>query len=228
MTSQTTWEVFYTPHTDDESIGMAGAITRARALGHSVLVVLVTDNLPSRRGQLLFPRRDVPELRTEEWLCALRQLGVSEFEVWDLLELEMVRAPFMVQGEILRRMAELHERLHPVHHHTVWGIHDVSHNGLGSLSHGLCANALTRFAYQNPDVRATLYAVYLYAAAPSDRRAPVIRVLTAHEHEQKRRALDCYRPTLNRPGYGYASVPELIDGAAEDPHEYLVEVTHGI
>jgi LmbE family N-acetylglucosaminyl deacetylase len=220
-----TWEVFYTPHTDDESIAMAGAIARARALGHDVLVVLVTDNLASPRGARLFHRHDLPYLRHAEWSCAMRKLDVTKMETWNLPEVEMVRAPFQVQTEIVARMSNIHERLQPVHHHTVWGLHDTSYNGMGSLSHGLCANALTRFAYSRTDVRASLYAVYIYAAKKADRRAPVIRYLTEDEHRAKKDALDCYRPMLNRPGYGYKSVPELIDGAAEDPHEYLVEIT---
>lgn len=222
-----TWEVFYTPHTDDETIGMAGAIARARALEHDVLVVLVTDNLPSPRGRALFPYR-TERLRLQEWRRAMCVLNVTATEHWNIPEAEMTLTPFQVQGEIERRITDVHERLAPLHHHTVWGLHDVSFNGQGSLAHGLCANALVRFALSHPGTSVTLNAVYLYAAERAERRAPMIRYLSEEEHKQKRAALDCYRPIGKSLGYGYRSVPELIDAAAEDPREYCVEVTNGV
>jgi LmbE family N-acetylglucosaminyl deacetylase len=220
------WEVFYSPHTDDESIAMAGAIARARALRHEVLVVLVMDNEPSQHGRKNFPEYDLPMLRRAEFDDALRALGVEHSESWQIPERDIVCEPFLVQTELEQRMRSIHETLHPVHHHTVWGLHDISFNRVGSLSHGLCANALTRLAYSRNDVRATLYAVYMYAQKLHERRAPLLRALTEDEMLQKRAALDCYRPLDGRPGYGYRSVPELIDGAANDPYEYLIELTH--
>ncbi len=217
----TDWEVFYTPHADDESIAMGGAIARARAMGHDVLVVLVTDNEPSMWARKNFPSIDIPALRLAEFAAAMQALGVGHTESWNIAERDIVCEPFRAQTEIEDRMRSVHETLRPVHHHTVWGLHDISFNGIGSLAHGLCANALTRLAYSCDDVRATLYGVYIYAHQMAERRAPIIRDLTEDERALKRAALQAYRDGI---GYGYKSVPELIDGADEDAREYMAEV----
>lgn len=224
----TPWEVFYTPHTDDESIGMAGSIARAIGLGHRVLVVLVTDNEPSTRGRRIFPgQENIEACRMTEWCNALRALGVSEYEVWGIPERQIKHDPFAAQTEILARIHDVHDRLQPVQHHSVWGAIDIHRDsGRTSLSHVLCSNALAIFAVERRDIRITLYGVYIYSQLPEDRFAPTIRTLTEQEHARKRDALQCFHATPETIGYGYSSVPELMDAASEDPREFLIEVQY--
>lgn len=219
------WEVFLSPHTDDETIGMAGAIARARLAGRDVLVILVTDNAPSPRGFWLFPGQNVAAERRKEWQRALHTLDVVHQVEWNLSEADMNARPFAMQTELERRIDELNERYDVVHFHTVWGLYDINAlSGFGSLAHGLCSNALIRFAMRTRK-RSTIHGVYLYSFPLCDRHAPQIRTLTMEEFQLKRAALDCYRPGPDSIGYGYRSVPELIDGASLDPREFSWEVT---
>lgn len=222
-----TCEVFYAPHTDDESIGMAGSIVRAKDEGHSVMVVLVTDNLPSARGRALFPQDDTAMQRRKEWYCAMQALSVDVTESWYISERAMEIDPTGVQDEIFRRMLDTHLKKKVVHHHTVWGTMDTHiQTGTGSIAHILCANAATNLALQTKtDV--TLHGVYVYSHPREDRNAPSIRSLSIRELALKREALDCYKAGAESIGYGYASVPELIDAAQTDPREFLIEVAHG-
>jgi LmbE family N-acetylglucosaminyl deacetylase len=223
------WQVFYTPHTDDETIGMAGAIARARASGDDVLVVLVTDNRPSARGHRLFPDvEDVHEQRRKEWQRAMQTLDVTATETWELPEEHCSTEPFRLQNMIELRMQDVHDRLSPRHHHTVWGLNDLHVDSMiGSLSHGICASALARLAYRTPGLRATLYGVYIYSRSLRERYAPMIVTLTDREFALKRMALECYKAGPNSIGYGYSSVPELIDHALVDAREFIVELTNG-
>lgn len=222
-----TWTVFYAPHTDDESIGMAGSIVRAKDEGHSVMVVLVTDNMPSTRGRALFPQDDTAMQRRKEWYCAMQALSVDVTESWYISEQAMVIDPTGVQDEIYRRMFETHMKRNIVRHHTVWGTLDTHiQTGTGAIAHILCANAAANLAYQ-AKVNVTLHGVYIYSHPREDRKAPTICQLSTRELALKREALDCYKAGAESIGYGYASVPELIDAAQSDPREFLVEVSHG-
>lgn len=219
------WEVFYTPHTDDETIAMGGAIVRARSVGHNVMVVLVTDNKPSTYMRRVFNRVDLHSERQIEFERALSILGVNEIRYWDLPESLATTDPFALQAMIERQMDGLHNELRPLQHHTVWGLFDVNLIcGFGSIAHGLCANALNRVAWRVRTVCASLYGVYVYSLPMSERCAPKIDTLTEREFQIKRRALECYKEGDGSIGYGYRSVPELIDHASIDPREFVMEI----
>ncbi len=225
------WQVFYTPHTDDESIAMGGAIARAQLAGDSTLVVLVTNNLPSAFMTRVFGHRDdLSQQRRIEWIAAMERLGVTETRTWEIEEAMIPAMPFGVQAEIERRMLALIEELHPVHHHTVWGMVDIHMEvGSGSLSHAICASALARISLYRA-IGATLYGVYVYSYPEAERRAPHVVPLTEEEMRMKCRALACYRrdeTDSDSIGFGYRSVPELIDAASIDPREFTMELSCG-
>jgi len=226
------WEVFLTPHTDDETLGMAGAITRAHLAGIRTCVVLVTDNLPSTRQRNVFPLiENLEEQRRIEWKRAMRCLQVDRLCEWDIEEALMVDAPAAVQAMIMSRMEELHYEMCPSHFHTVVGSDDQhAEVGYGALSHLICANAASAFARRHPDVRVTLHGVYVYSKPADDRnQCGSLRLrrdeLSKKEQMRKREAMLCYREGPGSIGYGYKSVPELFDAAVTDPHEYTVELT---
>lgn len=218
------WQAFYTPHTDDESIAMAGAIVRAREAGDNVVVVLVTDNRPSAYMSRVFGIDGLSEHRRTEWVRAMTVLGVNELRCWEIDETLAVTAPFTMQEQIEHRIEDLACEFPIRHHHTVWGLHDVNAmSGIGSLTHGLCANALTRVALRGL-APASLYGVYVYSVPDYMRYAPVIVPLSTTQFEQKQRALACYKQDGDSIGFGYRSVPELIDGAMADPREFVMVI----
>lgn len=216
------WEVFYSPHTDDETIGMAGAIVRARDAGHSVLVCLVTDNLPSSRGWRLFPRNDLAQYRRAEWRKAMEILDVTELQEWDLPEDDMPHRMLPIRAQISERIREIHQSRLVVHHHTTWGLWDEN-QGVRCLAHDLCANALLGFHREAPETRVSLYSIYEYAKPHAERSPTTIQHLSYREITKKQEALRAYCPSETSAGYGYASVPELIDGAYTDPREFVIE-----
>lgn len=220
------WEVFYTPHTDDECIGMAGAIWRAHMVGHQTCVVLVTDNEPSARGTRLFPIEDLKEQRKIEWRRSMRRLEVTELQEWNIAEARVPIVPFAVQEQIYDLMVEMETMRSVVHHHTVWGLDDIHLDaGFGSLSHGLCANAATRMARNFCRARVSLHGIYIYSYPKERRYAPIIDRLSLAEQFAKREALHWYKETTQTIGYGFKSVPELILNAAADPNEYILDVS---
>lgn len=226
------WEVFLTPHTDDEVLGMAGAITRAHLTGIKTRVILVTDNIPSIRQSRLFPVENLSELRRAEWKKAMECLQVDALEEWEIQESLMTSSPLAAQDMIESRLEEIYYRWRPFHVHTVVGTDDIHADaGYGSLSHALCANAASHFARRHADVRVSLHGVYVYSKPADDRGiCGSLRLrkdeLSKREQRRKREALLCYREGPGTIGYGYKSVPELFDAAAVDINEYTIELTY--
>lgn len=221
------WEVFYTPHTDDETLGMAGSILRARSAGHAVLVVLVTDNVPSTRGQRIFPDHDTALERRKEWTRAMGTLDVSHLAYWELSEEEMIAEPRRMQDRIQRKMWEIDQQYLVARHHTVWGKDDIHVEVADPTpSHVLCADALTEMQRSAPRIHASLHGVYLYSARYARRRAPIIQHLSSQHMAMKMLALNCFKPSETSIGYGYASVPELFDAASTDLREFIQEIPH--
>ena len=217
------WSVFYAPHTDDEVLGMAGHIIEAKRLKRQVLVVLVTDNLPSPRGRAIFPDKDVPEERRKEWRAACHALGVDATQEWDLKEEEMARNPWRMTGVIMEHMRATAQQFAPLDHHTTMGIEDAPLNFNGSasiLAHSLCAKALERIGF----TRSFLHGVYIYGKPQPERIAPQTFTMKNYHMIRKREALACYGPGPESIGYGHRSVPELFAGADEDPVEYFQEI----
>jgi LmbE family N-acetylglucosaminyl deacetylase len=227
------WEVFLSPHTDDETLAMAGAISRAHLAGLKTRVVLVTDNLPS--AWAISVHQGIPnlaEIRREEFHRALCALHVDAVEFWEIPERPMRVIPLTAQQAIMDRLVQLHLDWDIAHVHTTVGFEDIHVKaGYGSIAHALCANVVTEFAFNRPEVQATLHGVYVYSKLRSRRQQcgglQLLRHgMTAIEWEQKQQALRCYLPNDFTVGYGFRSVPDLFKSALSDPHEYVIEVTH--
>lgn len=227
------WEVFLSPHTDDETLAMAGAISRAHLAGLKTCVVLVTDNCPSTRLRRMYPAvENLADIRRQEFRQAITALGVDCVEMWEVSEQDMKRRPLDAARVIQERLAELHLALDIVHVHSVCGFDDIHMDaGFGCQAHGLCANVITQFAYDHPGIQASLHGVYVFSKHVDARQqCGGIRLrrdkLSALEWTAKLAALNCYYPSKTSLGYGYTSVPDLFDNVMGDPHEYVVEVTY--
>lgn len=224
--------VFYSPHSDDEAIGMAGSILRAKAEGHRVQLILVTDNLASARAMQRFELspEDLAAARLREFEKSAEILGVDSIDHFRIRETLIASDRTFALATLLGAMSakeqECLEASGDCIHHTVMGAGDI-HRELGrsTQAHRLCEDAATVFAQRNPLTDVFLHAVYLYSFPLEERafRATAFSILelTPRELERKRRALDCYKAGGECIGYGYDSVPDLIDAAAADPREYL-------
>lgn len=222
--------VFYSPHSDDEAIGMAGSIIRAKAEGHRVVLVLVTDNRASARAIGRFPLSadDLAAARLLEWKRSAATLGADETRYLGLPEQVIASDRDYARASLLGAMSAIDHEFSAgdadVIHHTVMGAGDV-HRELGrsTQSHRLCEDAAVLFSQRNPFTLVFLHAVYIYSFPLDERRQRGTHVLelTPAELELKRQALDSYKAGADCIGYGYESVPDLIDAASTDPREYL-------
>lgn len=223
--------VFYSPHTDDEAIGMAGSILRAKREGHRVILVLVTDNLPSARARSFFVDypRDLTAARLAEWHHSLGVLEVDECRYLALAEQVMVEDRAYAMALLLGTFGafdyEFRKADGAVVHHTVLGVSDIHRElGRGTMAHAVCEEVANLFAKAHPSTDVFLHAIYVYSFPPAERTAPIILDLSDDELAAKRQVLDCYKAGEDRIGYGYASVPELFDAAATDSREYMVKL----
>jgi LmbE family N-acetylglucosaminyl deacetylase len=231
-------EIFYSPHADDESIAMAGAIARAKAAGCHVVLVLVTDTLASPRGTALFRdelrcpwhggKHDLQEVelrgaRLMEFFDASIRLGVDEVSSLGIPE-HFAEQDFSRFVDALGFTLQRYATQYPdAIHHVVAGDRDVhAETGQGNAAHRGLAAAATRIA----ELRSRLHfhRVYTYSHPIGARGADQVITLTADEMSRKIRALRAYalwEPVLGRIAFGYHSVPELIDAAASDPREFV-------
>lgn len=224
--------VFWSPHSDDETIAMGGSIARAILAGHRVTVALVTDNRPSERGISVFPdvTRDLTYARRDEWFDALHALRVVDFVAFGIPEQLMCIDRRAAEAVLVEQMEHMHRRFEGAHvtHHAVMGDHDPHADaGQTSLAHRVCERAARTFARLHTEATVLLHAVYIYSHPIERRTAPIIETLTDAEMAAKRRAIDAYKPSATSIGYGYRSVPELFDAAESDPHEYVDRLPGG-
>ncbi len=209
---------------------MAGSIIRAKSEGHRVVLVLVTDNKASSRAIGRFPlsAEDLAAARLLEWKRSARVLGADETRALGIPEQLIVDDRSEALARLLGAMSaidhELGEADADVIHHTVMGAGDV-HRELGrsTSAHRLCEDAAVLFSQRNPFTLVFLHAVYVYSFPLEERRQRGTSTLelTPAELEKKREALDSYKAGGDCIGYGYESVPDLIDAASTDPREYL-------
>lgn len=226
--------VFYTPHADDETIGMAGAIAKAKLDGARVVLVLVTDNLPSPRAVDLFSDRkrchwhqkakhdlghiNLVQARLLEFRHAASLLGADEVATLGIPE-QMGVDDYPRFVEAISVTVQRYETQYPGAIHHVTSAFDA-HLDFGShKSHRALAEAVTAAG-----VRSVSHRVYIYSVPAVQRIAPVILHLPANVMRAKVAAMAAYKlwkPAEQRIAYGYHSASELFDGAASDPREFL-------
>jgi len=231
--------VFYTPHSDDEVLGMGGAIAEAKAAGHRVVLVLVTDNLPSPRAIDLFTDRkrchwhdrakhalahiDLAAARLLEFTECAASLGANEIGALGIPErLGVEDYPRFVHaiGLSIGRYAATYPG---ATHHVVSGIEDFdAATNAGNRSHAALAAAAQAHEMAN-GLLVVRHRVYIYSLAATQRVAPVTRHLAPEIMAAKFRAMEAYKvwaPETERIAYGYHSVRALFDAAASDAREF--------
>lgn len=228
--------VFYTPHPDDETIGMAGSVARAKRDGHRVVLVLLTDSMPSKRlqrlfrGELLCPIHnrfhvspvDLGRARLAEFHAAARHLAVDEVVELGILEQTITEDR---NGFIRQVLETVRAHADPgVVHHLVSGDGDIAmpHLDVTHRTHRLCWEAGQTLAADGLQVR--FHRIYTYRLPLAQRTGDRIEDLDDELMSVKRAALAAYQvwdPPRDRIAFAYHSVPDLFEGAGSDPHEYV-------
>lgn len=73
--------IIVAPHADDETIGAFGVISRLRARGADVEVVVVTDGTASHPGSSRWPARRLARRRQQETVSAMHRAGVNRSNI---------------------------------------------------------------------------------------------------------------------------------------------------
>lgn len=212
--------VFYSPHADDESLGMAGAIVEAKRSGAIVELVLLTQSLAQQRlaRRMKLSLAAASQRRRRELIMATRFLGVDLVRFAELPEPMNDAESIAYQHGVLDRMELDLERpkVSSVHLHTVAGVLDPHHsNGITHRSHVGAANAGAILRKQGHDVR--FHCVYIYSHP--QRQRPELATIT---HRLDAGIMTAKRHALSVHGYGRRSVTALFDAASHDCHEYEV------
>ncbi len=237
----TTPAIFYAPHQDDEAIAMAGAIAEHKDAGRPVFLVLITDGRPGRRMQQILngeracgwhERRhdfDVSEdqliwARTMEFMASAQALDVDRVFTAGLGGVSDSE-PYDDYGRFVGRVADLvlalEGRYPGSSHKLVSGYLEADVAG-PNPTHVACWDAAQQLRSEITDFR--FYRVYEYYKPRAERGASWRQPLTPSQLGRKRAALDAYKrfdPGQRRYGYGYHSVPDLIQAAYEDDAEYI-------
>ncbi len=238
------WVIFYSPHPDDESIGMAQAIRRCVQSGYNVQLVCLTDGVTSRAFETYYrqnprlwrdldhngvkgDRGDFGMERRLEFTRAAADLGVPKDRLTFLgVTINHRRGRDFMSSDRIRQVMMEMERLHPgALHVTVMKYTDGNPSGPGDYmaqaEHTAACDALLYLAHTE-HLRAEFYKVYVYDLPAAQRWAPVIENGAA-QHATKRLAiLDGY-DDADRPGHlgiGWHSVPVTIDNVLRDDNEY--------
>lgn len=231
-------DIFYTPHMDDETIAMGGAIAKCVLAGERPIVVLLTDSLASPRmvklltglkrcpihqGEKHYLSGNLNDARRAEFLDAMTVLGVHRDDLHTVCIPEVLVKDDRVEFvERVRALMERYERRYPgATHHCIAGMRDIhEETRLPAATHVACAAAARQVAHAQTVV---FHLVYIYSFPLPTRRADVVTALGPEVMARKRAALDAYSqwwPDCGQYAYARHSVPDLIIGAEHDPREF--------
>ncbi|MEV7601242.1 PIG-L family deacetylase [Kitasatospora sp. NPDC089797] len=247
--------IFYSPHQDDEALGLAGSILEHKAAGRPVYLVLVTqgenDQLAWRMNEkdqetgkqsdcvlrasnrcaahgphgLNWPTDGASMIvpgRTAEFMASAKELGVDKVINWKLPDSAYNPGDAFkkLTKTVKSKIASLADQYPGASHKFTAGWLEVTR------THKAITDAAVELAWDGvlSDVRFNF--VYAYDYPESDRRRGAAYVLDIpDEHmRRKRNAISCYnawRPSENLYALGYHSVPEKMERAAADRHEYV-------
>lgn len=231
--------IFYTPHQDDESLGMAGAIVEHLEAGRPVYVVLLTDGHPSaghmqpllsggkrcswhgRRHDFGLTVDEMIQSRNRELFAACDALGVHRVflaEGGGIPDLSLEALTARIRSVI----QDFESRYPGSSHKLVSGVKEARVVP-SNTAHVASWNAAMSLKGEISDFR--FYRVYELAEPdPTLRTAERIDTLSSSQREKKRKALEeykCFDPGRRRYAFGYHSVRSYIDRAMDEPHEFV-------
>jgi len=184
-----------TPHPDDESLGCGGVIAQARARGHTVRLVLVTNGAASHPGSRSHPPSVLQRVREGELLAAAATLGVPA-DCVDMLRLQDARAPW--RGPVFEAAASRLRDIIRTHGIaticTTWP-HDPHTDHVAAFRLG-------RAAAESTGATLLLYPVWGWTLSARSwlPRTPIdgFRIDVSRQLAVKRAAIDCHRSQTGR------------------------------
>lgn len=224
--------VFFSPHADDESIGMAGALQQHVEAGRQVFVELMSHGTatsilknnvlgngktcpwhPGKHEYTLTPEQ-FGKARVAEFTAAVASLGVTGIYVSDFPDSAVKASDVKTRIDwwIATKSSEMALK-------GVAGRNDPGSGGFYHNDHVAMWDALISSGFK--DIRGYLIYHYTSNAGTGFVTASVTSYLPG-----KKKALDAYKkwdPASGRYGIGYHSVPDLIDKAATTSYEYVVK-----
>lgn len=211
--------IWYLPHPDDETLGMAGAIMASiqaenrnififLTQGGGTLVRLTNPNTGRSLGV-----EEIKEARVREATDALLILGAC---LEDIVFLDYPDGSLTV-NQVSGIVRDYHRAYPDASHYTV-SVHDQHPD------HKVTARAVAMVAREATDgIDVAYYRVYIYHKAAPQRAKSGVSVEPIPDMQLKKQALASYSqfdPSIGRYAIGSRSVPNLIKAAANDPCEY--------
>ncbi|MGW1951173.1 PIG-L deacetylase family protein [Streptomyces sp. NPDC001920] len=237
--------IFYSPHQDDEAIGMAGSILEHKAAGRPVYLVLVSlgenDGLahhmnsgecylrtrcaaPGHRHNLNWPTDGTSKVvpaRTAEFMASAKALGVDKvinFKVPDSAH-DKATYPRFVDA-VAAKVTSLARQYPGASHKFTAGWLEITgtHKALSDVAYRLMNDG------RISDVRFNhIYAYQNPIETRARGAAYVLNIPSAHMR-LKRNAIYAYNtwdPSRNLYALGYHSVPDMMESAHADPREFV-------
>lgn len=234
--------IFYSPHQDDEAIGMAGAIREHKDAGRPVYLVLLSNGLNSGLLDILNGRifcswhqtyhdcqltmEQLMWARKIEFVASGKRLGVDRIYIVEDGQGLDDGEPYSDYRNFVTRVTNIILRFEAnfpgASHKLISGSLDAWTDGSKNPTHTACWDAALSLRNQISDFR--FYRVYVYGYPLNNRSAAFTLNLKPEWLDAKREALNQYKlfdPDSGRFALGYHSVPTLIDSAFEDSREYF-------
>lgn len=234
--------IFYSPHPDDEALGMAGAIREHKEAGRPVYLVLLTNGINSGMLNILngetfcewhkiyhhcaLTMEQMMWGRKVEFAASARCLGVDKvFIVEDgqgLDDCEAYEHYDRFVDSVTDIIREFETKFPGASHKLISGNLDIYPDGTKNPTHQACWDAAMRLRDQITDFR--FYRVYVYWKPEKERTSDYQLTLKPDWKAAKRAALRQYKlfnPRAGRFAVGYHSVADLIDAASKADKEYI-------
>lgn len=242
--------IFYSPHQDDDAIGLAGSILEHKAAGRPVYLVLVSDGRnpdlarlmntdpcplttwadphPCAAGgshRLSWPTDGTNKIvaaRTAEFMASAKALGVDK-----VINFKIADDGFSGTAAYDRLVDRITTKVEALAERYPGASHKFSAGWLEHTeTHKACSDVAYRLMNDGTISDVRFHHVYAYArprARRADGAAYVLNIPGSHM-KTKRNAMYAYNtwdPGRNLYALGYHSVPELLEAAHDDPREFV-------
>ncbi|MFW6035010.1 MAG: PIG-L family deacetylase [Halothermotrichaceae bacterium] len=207
--------LWYLPHPDDETIGMADAIYSSVIQGNDNYFIFFTRGGASKARHRLkgadgstyhLTKKELEKARVKETLAALKVLGVPPENV---LFLNFGEGNFPINT--VKGVIESYVQLYPdgVHNTVAPEIHE---------NHQILAEALSSLAAVE-NINTRFYKVYVYGS--NDKTGEKMPVKHPDIKKKALSEFEVWDPANGRYAVGKHSVPDLIKNAKKSKYEYL-------
>ncbi|MFJ8476386.1 PIG-L deacetylase family protein [Kitasatospora sp. NPDC094011] len=246
--------IFYSPHQDDEALGLAGSILEHKAAGRPVYLVLVTRGENNQLAEQMNldpcwrttddPRhpcaadghhglhwktdppsatdRVIVPARTAEFMASAARLGVDK-----VINLKVPDSAWNGDDDFEKFTKTVKSKIASIADQYPGASHKFTAGWLEvSATHKAISDAAVQLAKAGKltDVRFNFVYAYDYPLASRRNGAAYVLNIPDDHMGTKRDAIACYNtwdPSRNLYALGYHSVPEKMESAAADPHEYV-------